>query len=213
MIELNKSKIPTWLQLNQTSKTAEYKLAPADKKPSPWRADEVVAALKNECAKKCMYCECIIDDAAYSAVEHIKPKHLFEDLVLDWDNLGLACTRCNTNKGKYWTDNTDLRLLNPYHDQLAEHIAFRGPLTVAHLHSSRAENTLRRLKLSTREDLVVSRMRRIEDLDVRLRLWHNESDAEKKDLFAEDVIDAISNNCEFSGVLRAYAIESGFPIE
>ncbi|WP_397517957.1 HNH endonuclease [Rhodococcus oxybenzonivorans] len=166
-----------------------------------------------ECSKKCMYCECVIDDVSYSAVEHIKPKHLFEELVLDWDNLGLACSRCNTNKGRYWTDDVDLQLLNPYRDSLDAHITFRGPLTVAHLHSTRGANTIRKLKLSSREDLLLSRMRRIEELDVRLRLWHGESEIEKKDLFAEDVRDAVSKDCEFSGVLRAYAIESGFPIE
>ncbi|KZE99565.1 hypothetical protein A2J02_10845 [Rhodococcus sp. EPR-147] len=169
--------------------------------------------LKEECAKKCMYCECTIDDVAYSAVEHIKPKERFEDLVLDWENLGLACTRCNTNKGSFWTDEADLQLLNPYLDKLDDHIAFRGPLTVALLKSSRAENTLRKLKFNLRDDLLVSRMRRIEDLEVRLRMWHREPDGELKELFAEDVVSSISRDCEFTGLLRAYAIESGFPVE
>ena len=213
MIELSKVQKPAWLTANGKAKTSEYKLAPKGKKPSPWRADEVVAALKEECSKKCMYCECTIDDAAYSAVEHIKPKEHFEDLVLEWDNLGLACTRCNTNKGSFWTEQADLQLLNPYQDRLSEHIEFRGPLTVALLTSSRAENTLRKLKFNLREDLLMSRMRRIEDLEVRLRIWHKESDVELKELFAEDVTASISRNCEFTGLLRAYAMESGFPVD
>ncbi|WP_158170502.1 HNH endonuclease [Rhodococcus sp. JT-3] len=213
MIELRKGPTPSWLQENQVAQTKRYKLAPVDKKPSPWREKEIVLALKEESFKKCIYCEGIIDDVSYSAVEHIKPKHVFEDLVLDWNNLGLVCQRCNTNKGVYWTDDKDLQLLNPYQDSLAEHIAFRGPLTVAYLHSSRANNTVKKLKLHLREDLLLSRMRRIQELHVRLQLWHDEINMEKKEIFADDVRDAISVDCEFSGVLRAYAAESGFPAE
>jgi len=210
VIEIRKGVIPEWLKLNQNQKTADYRNAPAGSKPSPWRASEVVNALKSECFDKCMYCECFIDDASYSAVEHIRPKDSFEHLVLEWTNLGLACSRCNTNKGSYWTEDESLRLLNPYQDSLGEHLEFRGPLTVAKLGSGRGVNTLRKLKLS-RQDLLFSRMRRIEELDSRLRMWHDEKDLERKELYAEDVSAAIAGSQEFSAVLRAYAIESGFP--
>lgn len=210
MIELAKGPTPQWLVDNKDQKTTEYKAAPADKKPSPWRAQEVVTALKSETAKKCMYCECFIDDVSYSAVEHIRPKSRFEDLVLEWSNLGLACSRCNTNKGEYWTDDPTLQLLNPYDDSLDSHIEFRGPLTIAALSSTRGRNTVRKLKFIEREDLLVSRMRAIEDLEAKLRLWHDEGDQERKDLYAEDVAAAIESDREFSAVLRAYAAESGF---
>lgn len=211
MIEIRKGDVPEWLKINQDQKTIDYRSAPPVSKPSPWRAPEVINALKQECLKKCMYCECVIDDAAYSAVEHIRPKKLFEGLVLEWTNLGLACTRCNTNKGDYWTEDETLQLLNPYQDSLSEHLEFRGPLTVAKLDSTRGANTLRKLKLS-REDLLFSRMRRIEEIDSRLRMWHDETDLERKELYAEDVSAAIAASQEFSGLLRSYAIESGFPV-
>ena len=212
MIELTKGATPAWLTENQAQKTAEYKAAPADKKPSPWRAHEVVAALKLETAKKCMYCECFIDDASYSAVEHIQPKSKFEDLVLEWSNLGLACARCNTNKGEYWTSDPELQMLNPYDDALDVHIEFRGPLTIAALSSTRGRNTVRKFKFVEREDLLVSRMRAIEDLEAKLRLWHDEENDERKALYAEDVSAAISSDREFSAVLTAYATESGFAV-
>lgn len=213
MISLSKGAPPEWLVRNQSEKTALYKAAPAATKPTPWRAAEIVDALKNESFNKCIYCECLIDDASYSAVEHIRPKSLFEDLVLNWDNLGLVCPRCNTNKGDYWTERPDLQLLNPYADQLDLHLSFRGPLTIAKISSSRGENTVRKLKLISRNDLLISRMRRIEELDARLRIWHTESDPDLKALFAEDVIDAIDISREFSGALRAFAYASGFRSE
>ncbi|WP_083773663.1 HNH endonuclease signature motif containing protein [Paenarthrobacter aurescens] len=211
MIEIQKQEMPAWIVRNQSEKTAEYIAAPPAKKPSPWRAPEVVDSLKRECAKKCIYCESIIDDVSYSAVEHIRPKSLFEDLVLAWDNLGLACPRCNTNKGDYWTEDPGLRLLDPYRDVISEHLEFRGPLTVAKLGSSRGENTLRRLKLHSREDLLISRLRRIEELHTRLAMWHQEHDSGRKELYAEDVAAAIAPDREFSALLRAYAVQMGFP--
>jgi uncharacterized protein (TIGR02646 family) len=212
MIRLQKGPEPAWLTVNRAQKTADYKNAPRGSKPTPWRAAEIVLALKEECSKKCIYCESTIDDAAYSAVEHIRPKSLFEDLVLEWDNLGLVCPRCNTNKGDYWTDDSALQLIDPYHDVPMEHLEFRGPLTVAKLNSLRGENTVSRLKLH-REDLLISRLRRIEELHVRLALWHRENDPERKELYAEDVRDAIAADREYAGVLRAYAHEFGFPSE
>lgn len=210
MRPLVKGPIPEWLKANGVTKTSEYKAAAAGSKPSPWRAAEVVAALKDECAKKCMYCEAVIDDVSYSAVEHIRPKSRFEDLVLQWQNLGLACPRCNTNKGDYWSDNLSLRLLNPYEDAIDEHLEFQGPLTVARLSSSRGETTLKKLQLR-RDELVLSRMRRIEDIDAKLRLWQGEPDPERKALYAEEVERAIGDDQEHAGVLRAFVARAGFP--
>ncbi|MFD1846767.1 HNH endonuclease [Arthrobacter flavus] len=212
MIEIVKGGAPKWIMSNQDRKTAEYIAAPAASKPSPWRADEVVVALKVECSKKCMYCESFIDDTSYSAVEHIRPKKIFENLVLEWTNLGLTCSRCNTNKGSYWSENLSLQLLNPYRDAIEQHLAFRGPLTVATLDSSRGENTVRKLRLNSREDLLISRMRRIEELHSKLRIWHSELNPELKELYAEDVSSAVAREREYSGVLRAYALEAGFPV-
>lgn len=212
MIELTKGPTPQWLIENQAQKTAEYKAAATGEKPSPWRAEGVVTALKSESAKKCIYCECFVDDGSYSAVEHIRPKSKFVDLVLEWSNLGLACSRCNTNKGEYWTDDPTLQLLNPYADSLDPHIEFRGPLTIAALSSTRGRNTVRKLKFIEREDLLVSRMRAIEDLEAKLRLWHDEANDERKELYAEDVTAAIACDREFSAVLTAYAAESGFVV-
>ncbi|GAA1114494.1 hypothetical protein GCM10009582_09820 [Arthrobacter flavus] len=105
-----------------------------------------------------------------------------------------------------------MQLLNPYRDAIEQHLAFRGPLTVATLDSSRGENTVRKLRLNSREDLLISRMRRIEELHSKLRIWHSELNPELKELYAEDVSSAVAREREYSGVLRAYALEAGFPV-
>ncbi|WP_224278510.1 HNH endonuclease signature motif containing protein [Nocardioides lacusdianchii] len=192
-------------------KTDEWKAADPTRRPSPWKHPEILGALRAEGRSKCMYCEGKSEDVSYLTVDHIRPKDSFPDLVLEWENLGPACGRCNTNKGNYWTDHDDLRLLDPYIDAVEEHIVFAGPVAVAALGSSRGENTLRQLKFAQREDLFWSRMRRLEDLDQRLRQWDSEDDVEKKQLFAEDVSDAIAPDREFSAALVAFARWRGFP--
>lgn len=64
----------------------------------------------------CSFCEQRL--GASLAVEHVLPKSLYPDLELSWDNFLLACTNCNSTKGKknpglnniYWPhiDNTFL---------------------------------------------------------------------------------------------------------
>lgn len=134
-----------------------------------------------------MYCKAFVDDVFYSAVEHIKPKSLFPNLILEWANLGLSCQRCNSNKGSYYTEEIKLQILNPYVDFIEDHVQFVGPLVVARDGSQRGVNTIRKLKIDKREELVLSKMKRIEDLESSIRLWHEESRPSYKDLLAEDV--------------------------
>lgn len=212
MIRLEKLPAPDWLEKNQATRTAEYLAAPSGDKPAPWRAKEVVAQLKAESAGKCMYCESFVDDVSYAAVEHIRPKSKFQELVLQWENLGIVCTRCNTNKGSYWTDDESLRLINPYQDDVEAHLSFQGPMTMARVGSSRGENTVRKLQFSQRLDLLMSRVAQIERLYPLLTAWAAAEDgSELKELRAEDVRTAIGKGIEYVGVLRAYARRSGFP--
>lgn len=213
MIALKKAPEPAWLAQNREKKTEEYLEAPPDSKPSPWRRSEITLALADETHDKCMYCEVSISDGAYNAVEHIRPKKQFPANVLTWENLGWACTRCNTSKGHYWSDQEDLQLVNPYEDIPSKHIQFSGPLAIASEGSTRGENTIRQLKFSEREDLLLSRMRAIEALAVRIRLWAREEDCEKKDLFAEDIYSLLQPEREFSAALNSFAKYRGFPGE
>jgi uncharacterized protein (TIGR02646 family) len=210
VISVTKGPRPTWLELNQASKTAEYVAAPMGNKPRPWNNAELKGFLKSECRNKCMYCEVDPEDSSYPAIEHIKPKEAFPELVLEWENLGWACTRCNTNKGAYWSDHDDLRLLNPYGDDPAEHIDHAGPLVINAIGSERGKNTIRKLKLN-RESLFTSKAKRIQELDERIQLWHRETDESKKDVLAEDVKGFLNSEVEFSAALRAFAATRNFP--
>lgn len=71
----------------------------------------------------CCYCESEIDIVDYPHIEHRKPKapDLFPESTYEWENLHLACTQCNTNKGNKWDSiNPILDAVNdsPIHDHL-----------------------------------------------------------------------------------------------
>lgn len=63
-----------------------------------------------------MYCESKILAIDFGDVEHIKPKaeDKFPELEFVWDNLGIACGRCNNNK----TDDyhADTPYVDPYNE-------------------------------------------------------------------------------------------------
>ena len=51
-------------------------------------------------------------------IDHFRPRSLFENLWLDWENLVYACYRCNQSKCNQWpeaSDQTNLRLAAFYH--------------------------------------------------------------------------------------------------
>lgn len=210
MIRVEKGACPPKLAARSVEDTKRYRAAPPEKKPSSWNTDEVKAAVRAECRDKCIYCEVLPDDASYGAIEHIRPRKDFPELVLDWLNLGLACTRCNTNKSEYWTSAEALQLINPYVDEPSEHIIFSGPTAVARLESSRGANTIRQLKLN-RDQLFLARGRRQQDLDLRITQWHVESDEDIKDVLAQDIHDMLEDTSEFAAALRAFALWRGFP--
>lgn len=65
-----------------------------------YKRPEVVTALFKMQHKKCCYCEQKVPEEGHSrAVEHFRPKARYPHLKNAWDNLLLACSKCN---GKKW---------------------------------------------------------------------------------------------------------------
>ena len=47
------------------------------------------------------------EEGALFTCDHLRPRHLFPDLIYDWDNLIYACQACNGVKGGQWPDDND----------------------------------------------------------------------------------------------------------
>lgn len=76
---------------------------------------------------KCAYCESKIEHVSDAHIEHYRPKSKFADLTFDWENLLLACGKCNStaHKGDHFPEaNEDGPLLNPCLDAPEAHLRF-----------------------------------------------------------------------------------------
>ncbi|HEV2754156.1 MAG TPA: HNH endonuclease [Actinomycetota bacterium] len=207
---LSKEPVPTILVDEGDRLRAEYEAAQSSGSdlPMPWRHPDIVSALERETLSKCAYCEAIIADVSYPHVEHILPKAARPDLVVDWNNLTLACPACNTNKGDYYR--ADAPLVHPYEDPVTKHILFRGPAVFAPLESEIGERTIQRLRLM-RAPLLMERMKRIDAVYQRLIRW-NDANEPDKSVLAELVKDAVDDAAEFAQCLRTFVSSLGFPL-
>lgn len=136
-----------------TAEYIEWCETPAGNEPRRYAHAEIRAALEQGTRSKCAYCEARIKDVAYTHIEHKLPKRKHPHLVCAWENLTIACPRCNTNKGEY--DIPECPLLDPHVDDVEEDVAFGGPLALPR-GGARASATITRLDLN-RMDLVFAR--------------------------------------------------------
>lgn len=70
-----------------------------------YHCPDVRDALKWMYKGLCCYCEGRIEEVSYVHIEHRRPKKIYPKYAFRWDNLHLACERCNSHKG----DNFDTK--------------------------------------------------------------------------------------------------------
>ncbi len=101
MIKLTRTAKPEELTPElQAALTAEYKTT----KKSVWHLDFIKKALLGISSNKCCYCETNIqEESKYLEVEHFHHKGLYEDEVLEWENLLPSCKKCNGTKNDHDT--------------------------------------------------------------------------------------------------------------
>ncbi len=204
MIRLSKGPKPQILVENGEAWTSEYlnwSEQPVGTGPRPYAHPEIRSALEDETRSKCAYCEGRVNDVAYTHIEHKLPKRKYPEMVCAWENLTIACPRCNTNKGDY--DIPECPLLDPYRDNVEEEVAFGGPLALPRGGPS-ARATITRLKLN-RMDLLYSRSERLERLDSLLDLV--ERAASKPDVLHSlwlDIDAATAAEGEFASACRQF---------
>jgi HNH endonuclease len=88
--------------------------------------------LKDEFDNKCVYCR--IPDGFMSptafGVDHYKPKKKFHSLECTYSNLYYCCSACNSRKGDYWPNSTQVRagmiVVNPCDHLMSDHVAYYG---------------------------------------------------------------------------------------
>lgn len=204
MIKLRKVEEPPILRDNAADwlKTIQDKLAvgevPTEAEKGRYRHPEIKAALVNETYGKCAYCESKLLHVAFGDVEHISPKsHKLED-TFRWNNLTLACDRCNTNKG------SAVDLVDPYDDDPDALFRFLGPMVYARPENAKAVISCKRLRLN-RAELVEMRSRRLEAISNLLVLINEASDPQLRSALIDDLAEnEVGDNTEYAAFVRNF---------
>jgi uncharacterized protein (TIGR02646 family) len=75
----------------------------------------------------CCYCESIINIVSYEQIEHRIPKrktqNKYPEKTYDWNNLHLACSKCNGNKGNKYDENETI--LDAVDDDIKQHLNYK----------------------------------------------------------------------------------------
>lgn len=84
-----------------STKTNKELLDKAIKKYNHRNIKETLEAMFNG---KCAFCESFIQNVDFGDIEHFRPKSIFPELAVKWENLVLACKKCNGSgqKGNNW---------------------------------------------------------------------------------------------------------------
>lgn len=94
---------------------------------SKYKQTEIKEALIDMFSGKCGFCESYIENVDFGDIEHFKPKSIFPELAVDWDNLLLSCKKCNGagQKGDKWpTAEEDGPLIDPSADEPGDFFDF-----------------------------------------------------------------------------------------
>lgn len=96
-----------------------------------YKKQDILEALQKMYGKDgyyfCCYCESIINVISFEQIEHRKPKKKSYDqypkLTFDWNNLHLACEKCNNFKRNKYDDK--FPILDAVKDNIEEHLSYR----------------------------------------------------------------------------------------
>ena len=207
MIRLQRGAVPPILESNQQAWTAEFLAARQTGDDIPetvryrYRHPEIKAALREETHGKCIYCETKL---AIGETDHFAPVSVQPELIVAWDNLGLACKECNTNKGAYYS--TTEPLIDPFSDEPTDHLLFFGPLVLGKAGDGKGLRTTMRLKLS-RTDLLQRRAERVQRLQPLVAQWMAQVEGPTKEILRTALIAECASTAEFAAIVRAYLFQ------
>lgn len=120
MIKLDRTPKPVELTTAvQVALTDEFKLT----RKSVWNVDYIKKGLLDFSNDKCCYCEANInEESKYLEVEHFHHKDVYEDEVMEWDNLLPSCKKCNGTKNNH--DTKIEPIIDPSKDDPKNHLKY-----------------------------------------------------------------------------------------
>lgn len=164
----------------------------------PWAHEDIKQALAAETDEKCAYCEGRMLAVSFGDIEHIQPKSVFPRLVVSWDNLTLACSKCNQNKSSKYDE--ALPFVNPYVDEVEQHLAFFGTVVVGV--SDRGVYSAKELSLND-PARVEARQRALDSLELLIRRYESADTNYTRDSLRELIEYQVSRG-EYTAMCRTY---------
>lgn len=155
MIQLSRPPKPQKLSDNEEKLSADYE---ADRTKSVWNKKYIREALLEMSHNKCCYCECKIGRGEREMhVDHFKPKSIYPELVVAWENLFPACPHCNKEKSDH--DSGEYSIINPVDDNPKDYFYLRDYRYCCfdNTDNSKARRTLGVLSLNDSTENVIKR--------------------------------------------------------
>jgi uncharacterized protein (TIGR02646 family) len=208
MIRLSKGRKPEILTQKQEEWTKALLAAiKSDEKPTEtikgrYRHPQIKTAIVDETYGKCAYCESKVRHIAHGDIEHIIPKSIEPQLTFEWDNMTLACDRCNENKSDHFANHDDL--VDPYAVNPDDHFFIEGPLVLPVPGDEAAELTEKTIKLN-RLELVEMRKKRIQSLHDQVKNIAKTHSEDLRAVLKQDLINnETSNDTEYAALARSF---------
>ena len=111
MIRIHKGPIPNSLAQNATTWTEELLALLAAREEVPdqvwtrYNQPDVKQQATSDSHSKCTYCESKITHIDFGDLEHVRPKKRFPNTTHEWNNLVLACAKCNSKRETRYDEN------------------------------------------------------------------------------------------------------------
>lgn len=159
-----------------------------------YRKKEIKDALKSETHNKCVYCESKFMHTYPGDVEHLLPKSVFPKLTFEWSNLSFSCFACNNCKSDYY--NAKKELINPFNENPEDYIFAVGPMIWSKGNGNKGDTTLLVIGLN-REELILKRTERIQNLKPLIKDWESETDPGYKEILRKELLKEIFKDKEY----------------
>ena len=206
MIKLTKSAKPSILVTNEKKWTDDLmafvnsdRMVP-DNIINRYNNQEIKDALKKETYGKCMYCEGYIGAVSFPHIEHFRPKSKYPKKTFDWNNLGLGCQVCNTNKNDIFDE--DLQFINPYYENPDDFFIFIGTMVIQKPGNARGENMKNQLKLN-RAELMEQRKDAIEKISNLVERYVATTNPAIKEMLRKNIKIEIGPDKSFSRCVKS----------
>lgn len=171
MIRVNRTAEPQYLARRRTKWLDELRQAKRlgdgekfKKLQGRYAHENIKSALREMFLSRCAYCESAIEVVASSHIEHFRPKQRYISLTYSWDNLLLACPKCNDSEHKGTKFPNRIQggpLIDPSFEDPAVHLEFLydhiTKLATIKPLTARGKTTVDILKLNSRPALVKAR--------------------------------------------------------